>query len=267
MTAAAVLHPSASETCESLYGSQQWLRSDLEYGVAQTIREVTDSWRLVYAVYVKTGLIDPNPELVHSAPMCYSPKTAVFRGVTDSGVESTMTAFLDDEQPHGLPLDVVYQAELDGLRAQGKRLLEYGLFAHRGQILWERSWGTVPGTFDANEAQKSRRVKESLFELMRWAFHFGRVNDCEDFVIGVHPRHARFYARAFGFRQIGDLRTYPKVKNKPVVLLHGSVSASIAMPTIPPALQYCLDNPLSEKAFASRFRFSLSQAQHRFTAA
>lgn len=40
-----------------------------------------------------------------------------------------------------------------------------------------------------------------------------------ELVIEVNPRHAGYYRRTMGFRQIGDLRTCPRVE-APAVLLH-----------------------------------------------
>ena len=40
-----------------------------------------------------------------------------------------------------------------------------------------------------------------------------------DAVIEVNPRHARYYQRTLGFRQIGELRQCQRVE-APAVLLH-----------------------------------------------
>lgn len=43
-----------------------------------------------------------------------------------------------------------------------------------------------------------------------------------ELVIEVNPRHAGYYRRTMGFRQVGDLRTCPRV-DAPAVLLHRSL--------------------------------------------
>ena len=103
--------------------------------------------------------------------------------------------------------------------------------------------------------QKSRRIKESLYGLMRLAFFFGFTEGSVDFVIGVHPRHARFYRRAFGFQQVGSERQYPMVRHQPVVLLHGSLKTSLQMRRVPYVLDHCLSNPVSPDAYKARYRF------------
>ncbi len=55
-----------------------------------------------------------------------------------------------------------------------------------------------------------------------------------DVVVEVNPRHARYYVREFGFRQIGGIRQCPRVE-APAVLLHRSLRIfSAARSGIPP---------------------------------
>ena len=44
-----------------------------------------------------------------------------------------------------------------------------------------------------------------------------RQNGMHQFLIAVHPKHARFYERFMGFQQIGPLRDYPNVQDAPAV--------------------------------------------------
>ncbi|WP_153111207.1 N-acyl amino acid synthase FeeM domain-containing protein [Propionivibrio limicola] len=61
---------------------------------------------------------------------------------------------------------------------------------------------------------------ELLTTLFRTAmFHGMMFFAASDVVIEVNPRHAPYYRRQFGFRQIGELRQCPRV-NAPAVLLH-----------------------------------------------
>ena len=279
---AATLQPDAARNLLNLIGTQAiaqvirpWLRKrqgmsvrvaglaeksaakSVQFLVANHFDNVRASWQLVYDVYRKTELIDDNPFGIHATAQSISPNAAIFCGVNHTQIESTLTAIVDDDQSTpDLPLDSVYKNELDRLRSQGRRLVEYGMFAHQGQITWEDSWGKVPGTFDQNEPQKSRLIKESLYELMRLAFYFGLTQNSTDSVIGVHPRHARFYRRAFGYKQIGKESCYPTVKNQPVVLLHISLEETLKLPRTPYVLDYCLKHPVSSDLFDNRFQFN-----------
>ena len=108
----------------------------------------------------------------------------------------TLTLGLDSEE--GLLADALYQSEMNGLRAMGRRLCELSRLAVDAQYC-------------------SKEVLASLFHL---AYVYGRIiHKATDLVIEVNPRHAGFYKRMLGFRQIGQVQTCPRV-NAPAVLLH-----------------------------------------------
>ena len=146
---------------------------------------------------------------------------------------TTLTAMADG--PKGLPLDRVYKDELTKLRGQGRTLVEVGLFADRRKHL--------------------ARTAEALFQLMRYAFFYGKERGMTDFVIGVHPRHARFYIRALGFDYLGAERVYPAVNDRPVVLLRGDIQARLKCDPLHPALDFFVKNPLEADEFRHRFEF------------
>jgi hypothetical protein len=218
------------------------------FKVARTIGEIAASWRMVYEVYLRSGLIHPNPYAVHTTRHHASANTAVFQSVRGTAVEATLTAVVDG--PLGLPMDNVYQHELDALRRKGRRITEYGLFAHVRQLGEDASDSAAPESMPS-----SSRVQASVIHLMRLAFYFALANNSADFIVGVHPRHARFYTRAFGFLQIGQIRTCPTVNHRPVVLLHANLQRSLGIHPLPHALDYCLNHPVESDLFAERFGF------------
>ncbi|MCC7191782.1 MAG: hypothetical protein IT444_03275 [Phycisphaeraceae bacterium] len=233
------------------------IRSQLDrlprFRVAQTLAEVAASWRMVYEVYLKSGLIHPNPYLVHTTPHHVSANTAVLQSTRHGEVEATLTAVVDG--PLGLPMDSVYQRELDELRLQGRRITEYGLFAHVRQITDAEppilNESSCPGS-----ASSFARVHASVINLMRLAFYFALSSNSTDFIVGVHPRHARFYNRSFGFEQYGPLRTCPTVNHRPVVLLHANLQQCLHRSPLPHALDYCINHPVSAETFADRCDFN-----------
>jgi hypothetical protein len=150
----------------------------------------------------------------------------------------------------GLPMDSVYKAELDTLRRQGRRVTEYGMFAHVRQL----AAASRPAGQDDSQ-YPAARVQSSVIHLMRLAFYFALTRNSSDAVIGVHPRHARFYSRAFGFRQFGPVRTCPAVNHRPVILLHANLKHSLQLDPFPHALEYCLSHPVPVDAFEDRYRF------------
>lgn len=203
----------------------------LLYEVAGTREQVIEAWHLVYTRYYQSGLIPANPARIHTNAKAQGDHACVVLARHEGTVVSTLTAMLDT--PRGLPLDDVYADELASLRARGCRLIEVGLFADRRKDL--------------------ARTTDALLHLMRYAFHFGRLERATDFIVGVHPHHARFYERFFGFTQLGEQRSYATVNNNPVVLLH--VPLQLAIDLRRRAVDFALRFPLGVDAFASRHRF------------
>lgn len=206
----------------------------LSMGVARTMDEVVEAWSLVHDSYVRAGLIDPKPEGIHTVPQAAGPQAAVIVGRLGDVTVATMTAILDN--PAGLPLDTVYKTELDAMRADGRRLMELGLFADR--------------------RERIGRSLTAILELMRYVFHFGMVNQRTDGVIGVHPRHAAFYTKYFSFRIAGRETTYATVKDRPVILLRLDWQKLLAQEPKPMGLAYFLEHRIAQESFAERFLWS-----------
>lgn len=206
----------------------------LTYRLAQTCEEVVEAWRMLYRTYLQANLINPNRHAIHIVPQATEPGNAVIFGTIGQVLVTTLTAFVDSPQTK-LPLDRVYRPQLDNLREQGRHLMEVGLFADRRDGI--------------------ARSAPALFQLMRYAYYFGLQSQVTDFVIGVHPRHARFYIRSFGFDQFGDPTHYPTVNNRLVVLLRGDLEARLATRPLDPALQFFKNHPVPDEAFAHRFAF------------
>jgi hypothetical protein len=68
-----------------------------------------------------------------------------------------------------------------------------------------------------------------LIGLQRHALGFGLKHGHTEFVIGVHPKHARYYNTLFGFEPIGVEKQYAHLNDAPVVLLYLSLKDAQAM--------------------------------------
>lgn len=108
----------------------------------------------------------------------------------------TLTLTIDTHNK--LLADSLYRSELDQFRQKGRKLCELSKLAF-------------------NPDTSSKEIFASLFH-MAYIFAY-RIHDVDDAFIEINPRHAIFYKRMLGFRQIGELRTCPRV-NAPAVLLH-----------------------------------------------
>ena len=208
--------------------------SGLNYFIASQLDEVIEAWRVVYAAYEHDGLIESNPYSLHTTPQAIGPNTVVVTACIGPVAVGTISAYADG--PGGLPLDTVYRDELQSLRAEGRRLVEVGLFADRREHL--------------------NRAAEGLFELMRYAFFFALYQPADDIVIGVHPRHAAFYERFLACQKIGAVTTYPIVRDRKVVLLRLNLAEARHLNPLPKGLAYFFENPVSPALFERRFRFN-----------
>jgi hypothetical protein len=204
---------------------------------ATSLEQVESAWRLVYQRYSQIGLIDENRFGIHAAPAAVGQHTSVIWGPEGPEVGYTMTLFRDN--PMGLALDSVYARYLDELRRKGRRLLEVGMLADR--------------------RQSASRGVGALFSMMRWAIHYGLHTDLTDIVIGVHPRHAQFYERCYGFEKFAPPTSYPLVRNNPVLPLRLRLREELAKDELPRGLVDACDNPLPASAFSHRFAFEPEQ--------
>lgn len=117
-------------------------------------------------------------------------------------VVATLTVGRDSRQ--GLLADALYGAEIDHLRDR---------LRGSNRVVCEVSKLAVDPDFSS---------KELLVSLFRAAHRHARQHfSASEAVIEVNPRHARYYQRWFGFKQLGDLRHCARV-NAPAVLLHQS---------------------------------------------
>lgn len=208
----------------------------LSFQVASTLEQVTEAWELVYSSYLRIGLISPNAHHLHTHSHAISCDTAVICGYIDRVLVSTLSSYIDG--PDGLPLDAVYHEELQELRADGRTLLELGLFADRREHLF--------------------RSIEALLELMRYNCYFGVTHECTDAVIGVHPHHVDFYTRLLGFDVVGEQKTYDMVNDHPVVLLRLDWPAKTSAARLPRGLKHMLANPLDRQVYDQRFALNVA---------
>jgi len=186
---------------------------DLDVRVASSLKEVIECWKLVYESYQRIDIVDDNPTGVHTHPHAIRPSTSVVVGRLDKTPVSTLT-IMHDCPRYGLPLDRVFNRQLNLLRRLGRPIVEVGLFADRHEV--------------------AGRALASIMEMMRFVYW----NACfhgADVLCGVHPHHAGFYIKTFGFDLIGPVLPYAAVRGKPVVLLRVSTVNHLRQERLPRA--------------------------------
>jgi hypothetical protein len=97
----------------------------------------------------------------------------------------------------GLYANDVFAPEVRALRNSGRKLCELGKFG-------------------VNQYIRSKKVLASLFHVAYVNAH--HIHNCTDILAEVHPRHAAFFIKSFGFRQYGEERICKRI-NSPAVLL------------------------------------------------
>jgi hypothetical protein len=205
--------------------------SGLDFRLAVTLEEVIKAWQLVYRAYLRSELILPNRQEIHTNPGAVQEGTVVVVGTLEEEICATISAYLD--RSDGLPLDAIYAAELGALRARGHRLVEVGLLADR--------------------RAKLSRSFEATLRLMKFAYFWGLLNGMTDIVIGVHPHHSGFYQRVFGFDLVGEESCCPWVNNAPVVPLQLALRMVEDLGGAPRGLRFFMQEPLDGSHFKGRF--------------
>jgi hypothetical protein len=229
-------HNPVSPSPSSVRNEAKGVSRGPSFRVAVGIDEVVAAWQLVYTAYRRKDLISPNRHRLHTSKLAASRHSGVILGRVNQVIVSTLTAMADSDD--GLPLDSVYAQEMADLRrrveGQGRSLVQVGLFADRRKEL--------------------SRSTESLFQLMQYAYYYAYWRRA-DIVIGVHPRHSRFYTQTIGFETNGPTRSYPTVNHNPVCLMHLDIEGQLKRKPMPVGLDYFSRNHVTADTFEGRFGF------------
>lgn len=124
-----------------------------------------------------------------------SPEQITLLSYHQDKVVGTVTIGMDTGQ--GLNADELYKAEIDSLRAQGRKVCENTKLA-------------------VDTALASKRVLAALYHMT--VIYNRNVWGYTDLVIEVNPSHVGFYTKMLGMQQIGPERLCRRV-NAPAVLL------------------------------------------------
>jgi hypothetical protein len=165
------------------------------YKIAECREEREAAFRLVYDAYTEAGLMEQNPFRMRVTPYHLLPTTDVFLAMRDREILCTLTLIGDGEL--GVPMESIYAKEVSALRNHGDYFGELSCLADR--------------------RQQSVQLLTILTNLNGLIGQYARSNGMDHLLIAVHPKHERFYRRLFGFRQLGELKSYPSVGDRPAV--------------------------------------------------
>ena len=170
----------------------------VDYRVARTRDELEKAYRLVYQEYLNQGYMDEHSSQMRLSLHNVLPQTTTFVALVDEKVTATATIIMDS--PLGLPMDELYQRELEELRLDGKTLCEVSMLASSSELFGEG----VPMMLNAKKLFL-------VFFLFKHIFDYVRTQLQSEYIcITVNPKHTNMYDSLF-FQDLGGLKYYDKV--------------------------------------------------------
>jgi ribosomal protein S18 acetylase RimI-like enzyme len=162
---------------------------------AYTLDDLREAYRLVHQIYLGTGYLNPEPAGMRLRIYETTSETATFVAKKDGRVVGVLSV-VGDSPDLGLPSDSAFKRELDGLRAEGRKLCEV-----------------------TNQAVDAAYRKSAIpTELMRCAIAHSVKAGYRTGIVSVSPSHHGFYD-LMGFRRFGSERSYSQKIHDPVVAL------------------------------------------------
>lgn len=163
--------------------------------IAQTHDELQQACSLVYKEYLRAGYVKkPTPSKMLLNVYNLLPETVVWIVKSHHTVISTLTQVFDS--PLRLPIDEVYEKELDGLRSEGRRIVEISALAIHKKYRWQNAY----------------------MPLFRSMLQHAFSRKATDLCIAVNPKHTAFYKNILLFEDFGGEKHYPKVSAPSVAL-------------------------------------------------
>ncbi|RQS75585.1 GNAT family N-acetyltransferase [Burkholderia sp. Bp8963] len=204
----------------------------IKIGLAGTLAEREQAFRLVHDSYVARGIAFPARSGLKFSPHHILPGTTTFVATRFGRLLGTIS--LVEDSPIGLPMEVVHAADIAALRHTGRRFAEVSALSVAQDV-------------------RGRGIALLLYNaLFRWARRHRLI---EDLVIAVHPKMREFYCHGLLFERIGLTREYGAL-NKAL-----SMPLRIDLTTAAPRYRDIYDRGDMEVAIADRrtnlYRFFL----------
>ncbi len=155
------------------------------------------SFSVLYHSFHRSGLCPRNQAELRVLPFHLRPETQVFVGEHGGRVCGTISLVMDTGS--GLPLEASFRERVQSLRKSGRKIAEFTSLA-------------------IDPAHPQNKAK-SFAQLTSVAVAFARRHGVDELLAAVHPRHARFYRHAMGFRSLSDVVPYAGVLGHPAVLI------------------------------------------------
>lgn len=195
-----IQHSALADGLQVMPGAQAALEQFEILPTADRLRR-EQAFRLAYEAYHKKGYIPGTGNGVLAAPYDAQPDTlTVLASERAESRRPAGTVSVVFDSPAGLPSDEVFHAEVEGLREDGRWVVEVCRLAI---------------------AQEHANSRELLALLCCIPLAYAtQVRGFTDMVLEVNPRHVSFYRRLLKFEILGAERPCPRVNAAPAVLLH-----------------------------------------------
>ena len=152
---------------------------------ATTAETLTEAYRLVHDIYAQEEYILPEPTGIRIRPFEACPEMSTFVGIADGEVVGVMS-IVPDSPDLGLPSDHVFGDELDGMRAEGRRVAEVTNLA----------------------IGSGHRKSDLFFQLTKACFAQTANWHHDNAFIAICPRHTPFFRDVLQFKPCGMPRNY-----------------------------------------------------------
>jgi hypothetical protein len=173
----------------------------LAFKLAKSKSELEQAFRLVAHCYLEKGYITESDAKLRIKLQHALPTAAIFVGKLGDRVVTTASVFPDSEL--GLPADSIFQAELDILRSQGRKLAELGALAS-----------------NLESDSSPLNVPLHILQAIRLTYLYGQDSlRADDLIITVNPKHRFFYEKVLCFELISETKFYPEVNQAPAIAL------------------------------------------------
>lgn len=176
---------------------------DIRYHLAQSIGDRNAAAKIVQQQYAQSGYTLSESSVDDKMTLFLNkPTSKTFLGSALNTPLATVSIITDS--PDGLPLDELYQDEVNLLRQKGLRLAEVSQLA-------------IDTTL-AKELLSEKALKKNvlLFPLFNIILQCGRHETLDMLCIAINPKHEPFYD-ALGFETIGGLKYYSSFNQAPAI--------------------------------------------------
>jgi len=175
------------------------------YRVARRRGELEGAFSLVYKEYLKKGYIPKGyRSTLRISLYNASPLSTTFVAMQGKKVVAGVT--LVPDSPLGIPMDKIYQREVDGLRKQGCRVAEVSQLAIATDLFGQ-------GFFSMFNFKKLIFVFKLFKSVLDYAMD---VDKLTDLCIAINPKQQNLYKFLY-FEQFGGLKYYGSVNRAPAI--------------------------------------------------